>query len=650
MVGGAAAAAAAWRNAFRSARGTLPSCNVVAMAAATTAGGGGMMMMMMMTPQDQKGRRSADSEDFSSSLHFRSSSSSTSSWNHPLWTTTAMAGTTTVCEAVSKKPLPPPSSSQKATTPLRRRMTNVGRFSLLSETATNPSIPVLVLCLRGSSGSTTTTTKPWTAKDFVELYQQRKIEERHERFRSVLEDHDTPHRFLVLPPSHYHHHHHDETMSTTAPQSSSSDVGPRVRDMVVYPQIYRNELKAMIAEALVKPMDLTNGLWEAWVGSGGTMGQSGAVALSSVTTPPTTGTSRDVESLLLFRAHHCMADGVSLGAIFGDLMDEAEDFRTHIEQQVVAFRLQQRKRSSWWRKFLFFLYYWCWGSLKAIGYQMYLFVYSIAFAPPNPWKVLQQQSKMRDPSIEGTAAARTLSWVELTTVEEAKRVAEYFTQQHPTNSSKRQKMTINDIFCSCVTGATTRLMEYHRQEQKNPHLTLPYLNLVIPVHMSGGILLPGSPLGNKIGAMVNQVPAEAVTKASDRLHAVHETLWNRKQTPAAPLSFLVATMFGGTLGTLLGKGITSWLFSKAHVNSSIVVTNVRGPETAAHMGGRRVETHLGFLPLPPGVPIGMVITSYNQRITLTVMAESWAVPDADRFLSWVVEEYQELVHEAQVAP
>jgi hypothetical protein len=173
------------------------------------------------------------------------------------------------------------------------------------------------------------------------------------------------------------------------------------------------------------------------------------------------------------------------------------------------------------------------------------------------------------------------------------------------------------------------------------------MNLVMPVHMQGGILLPGQSMGNKIGAMVNQVPAEAVNDPSDRLHQVHSTLWASKQTPSAVLSFFIAQAFGGTIGTILGPRITSWLFSKAHANASVVVTNVRGPETLAHIDGRTVETNLGFLPLPPGVPIGMVVMSYNQRITLTVMAEPWAVPDADRFLAWVVEEYQELLKLSQ---
>lgn len=511
----------------------------------------------------------------------------------------------TDCEAIKK----PPKKVDDAAT-IRRRMTNVGRFSLLSETSTNPSVPVLVLCLRG---------EPWTARDFVNLYQTREIGSKHERFRSVMDgDH------FVAP--------HEEEPASSVAKSN-------VRDMLAYPQIHRNELKSMITDALLTPMDLSKGLWEAWVGTGGAVGQSGATPSSSSSSVKTSQ-NNEVESLLLFRAHHCMADGVSLGAIFGDFMDEGEDFRAMIKEQVNSFR--KRKR-SWWQKLQLFLYYWCWGSIKAVAYQIHLYFHSTFLSSPNPWTALQKGAAA---ATNEAGQVRTLSWVQIATVQEAKQVADFFTKQHK-NESKRQKMTINDIFCSCVTGATAKLMAYHRQKQDNPDLVLPHLNLVIPVHMAGGVMLPGSPLGNKIGAMVNQVPAEKSNSASERLHLVHQTLWERKQTPAAALSFVVANVFGGTLGSILGKSMTSWLFTKAHANASVVVTNVRGPEKAAHLDGRTVEANLGFLPLPPGVPLGLVVTSYNQRITLTVMAESWAVPDADEFLSWVVEEYQELLNEVR---
>jgi diacylglycerol O-acyltransferase len=243
--------------------------------------------------------------------------------------------------------------------------------------------------------------------------------------------------------------------------------------------------------------------------------------------------------------------------------------------------------------------------------------------------------------VQQSQPRRTVSWVPVASVTEVKEVAQYFSQH------TRGKITVNDVFCSCITGAIAKLVRYHQVQHPELKglLKLPYMNLVIPVHMQGGILLPGQSMGNKIGAMVNRVPAEAATDPQDRLTRVHSILWNRKQTPAAVWSYLAAKTFGG-MGSRL-NGWTPWLFEKAHANATVVVTNVRGPETPVHLDGRRVETTLGFLPLPPGIPIGMVIGSYANRLTLTIMAEPSAVPDADLFLSWVVEEYQALLQQAK---
>lgn len=38
--------------------------------------------------------------------------------------------------------------------------------------------------------------------------------------------------------------------------------------------------------------------------------------------------------------------------------------------------------------------------------------------------------------------------------------------------------------------------------------------------------------------------------------------------------------------------------------------------------------------------MGVVVGSYNNEITLTVTAEEYAVPDADKFLGWVEDEYE----------
>jgi hypothetical protein len=65
----------------------------------------------------------------------------------------------------------------------------------------------------------------------------------------------------------------------------------------------------------------------------------------------------------------------------------------------------------------------------------------------------------------------------------------------------------------------------------------------------------------------------------------------------------------------------------------MVLTNVRGPNKWMHLEGRRVEVTLGFLPLQPGIPEGVVCYSYANQVSLTITAKPWAVPDADLFLS-----------------
>ena len=66
-----------------------------------------------------------------------------------------------------------------------------------------------------------------------------------------------------------------------------------------------------------------------------------------------------------------------------------------------------------------------------------------------------------------------------------------------------------------------------------------------------------------------------------------------------------------------------------------------------HVAGRRVESLYGFVPLPPGVPIGVTVMSYAGNLNCTIAAEPWAVPDGDQFLVWVSEEYLRFVDAAK---
>jgi len=85
--------------------------------------------------------------------------------------------------------------------------------------------------------------------------------------------------------------------------------------------------------------------------------------------------------------------------------------------------------------------------------------------------------------------------------------------------------------------------------------------------------------------------------------------------------------------------IVSISFSYAYASSYFFYRN-----------GRNVVSMAGFLPLPPGIPIGVVVQSYNGMVSLTVTANRKAVPDADKFLTWMLEEYQRMCKEANLIP
>ena len=129
---------------------------------------------------------------------------------------------------------------------------------------------------------------------------------------------------------------------------------------------------------------------------------------------------------------------------------------------------------------------------------------------------------------------------------------------------------------------------------------------------------------------------------SKRLSLVHDELYKVKRSPAAILSYVMAK----GVAKYFPERLAIRLFESSSANAAVAITNSRGFEDKVHINGMTVEAVAGFLPLPPGLPIGVVVGSYGSVIHLSVNADKWAVPDADIFLSWVLDEYKLLCKEA----
>ena len=467
---------------------------------------------------------------------------------------------------------------------LKKRLTTIGRLALDSETTANPSVPTFFISLVGPQGL--------TKDDFCNIWRAKGIGDRHVRFHQTVE---SGHFVPSLKPV-------EEYVSEG-----------------LFPVLPRLDLAYRIAKYLTNPMDLTKSLWHVDLLSG-PLGRSGAI--SKQRTSQLIEASPDAtETLLLFRSHHVMADGVSLVAAVTELCDEWEDLQTQIKAELKKRRSMAKsllqKFSAWLRKFLWF----CAGSMQAWLYQLRL----VWNTPIHPFAIVKQRSP--------TSTGRTVSWCEVTTVDEVKSIATAF----------GKNVTVNDVWVSCATYAVARQLQEHKMTYGLPEKENTTINVVIPVHLQGGILLPGQSLGNRIGAFAACVPGEDTTmSASKRLEQTHQSLYTIKQTPAALLAYLSAHVLGG-----LPTSWTTPLFRRATANACIAITNVRNASHKLHVQGMAVETVAGFLPLAPGIPIGVVVQSYAGNMQLSVTAETYAVPDANMFLAWMVEEYQRLLLETE---
>lgn len=504
--------------------------------------------------------------------------------------------------------------SQRATN-LRTRMTSIGRFSLRSETSMNPSVPTFFVALSGKSDdqeiSSSDSDGGMSVDEFKNLWYDRGMHIKHPRFHSYIPSNENG----------FFEHLGDKHLSDHVFEKSHYSVP-------------KKELQARMEQFLTKPLKINDKLWECQISSG-PLGSSGTLSNHTNDTKNNKikseqkERSEEQETVVLFRSHHCIADGVSLGAALADLADEAKELQDMIVAQMRDYR-RKNKPKNLLDKIKKFLMKFCWlffGSIQSVFYQIYLSLVS-----SNPFDFLLKDEE----DLENGEAKRNVSWCDAAPVKEAQQVAKKL----------YKKATINDVFVTCISRAIQKqLNQHHLKISPSPKKT-DKINIVVPVHLTGGILLPGTSMGNRIGAFVARVPLDSSSDSSlplqKHLMNVSRTLGFLKRSPTPLISYFMAK----AASDYLPVSITQHLFRNANQNAVVVVSNVRGPEKELHWNGRSIKKMGGFVPLPPGIPIGITVFSYSGMVGLAVNADKRVVPDADLFLSWVLEEYIKLCNEA----
>jgi hypothetical protein len=340
---------------------------------------------------------------------------------------------------------------------------------------------------------------------------------------------------------------------------------------------------------LTANLDLNNRLWEAHI-SNGPLGSSGAISAAKVRkiieASPPQGKYHG-ETVILFRAHHALGDGVSLGAAIADLSDEAEEFRESVQNHVSTLRSKKTHTVPLFLRLLRSLQkivlYWIIGSIRALCRHFYLILIS-----KNPFDEIILLYQEREPTTnvdiveEPGYNIRSVSWCDAAPIDQVKQVA---------RTILPYSATLNDVFVACVAYAVLRQLEEHQEILGiTDKSSLPKdINVVVPMHLAGGVLLPGESVGNRIGAFVARVPAKMKNKKGDgatnngeegikRLKMTSQALTAIKNTPAAWVAYFLARFSS----TYLSESLNKSMFLLNNCNATAVVSNVRGPPNEIH--------------------------------------------------------------------
>lgn len=199
--------------------------------------------------------------------------------------------------------------------------------------------------------------------------------------------------------------------------------------------------------------------------------------------------------------------------------------------------------------------------------------------------------------------------------------------------------TLNDVVLTVVTSAVRRYAQLHGAPLKGR-----LLRLMVPVN------LRRAENNNGLGNRVSMLPVSAPLDVRDPLKLLDEIRQRTealKNTRVADLIHLAATWIGMTpvpVQAAVGPLSTFLPVPPFH----LVCTNVPGPQVPLYALGRKMLTYYPYVPITNQMGLGCAIQSYNGILYMGLTADGQALPDVLRLKRFLDEAFAELRRAAGV--
>lgn len=201
--------------------------------------------------------------------------------------------------------------------------------------------------------------------------------------------------------------------------------------------------------------------------------------------------------------------------------------------------------------------------------------------------------------------------------------------------------SVNDVILALVTASIRRYVEFHGDRVKGK-----LFRMMVPVNLRGNDCT--TELGNRISIIPVTVPLD-IRDPKKLLRAVHRRTEFLKQAHAAEIVSLSAG-FIGMLPTGVQAVIGPVLSQLPVTPFNLVCTNVPGPQYPLYLLGRKMLRWYPYVPVGGEMAVNCAVLSYDGNIGFGFSGDVHAAPDLRRLEELLKVSFEELREAAGLRP
>ena len=315
-------------------------------------------------------------------------------------------------------------------------------------------------------------------------------------------------------------------------------------------------------------------------------------------------------SAMIFRIHHCIADGIALISVTLSLVDGGEP-------PPQARRKPSAAASENWLtdtlvKPIADIAAKALGAAKSMDLaKLGMQVASDAAA----MLLMPDDSKTRLKGKPGRT--KRVAWCPPMPLEEVKAVG------------KALNCSVNDVLLSCVAGAIGEYLRTHGDDVRGQEI-----RAMVPVNLRP--IEEAHKLGNRFGLAPLVLPI-GIENPIERVYEVRRRMKALKGSTQPVLAFLVLALSG-----LLIKSAQDAIMSMFGRKTTAVMTNVPGPRTKLKFLGSTLEQQMFWVPQSGDIGLGVSILSYGGGVQFGVITDSTLCPDPQKIIDEFEPEFAKL--------